>query len=209
MKLFNLHLKFWYENVVMKLFLTVLILILSLQSWTKADDISDFEIEGISIGDSLLDYVDQEFIKKTKSYLHNNNKFYTILLEEKYQTFDAIQLTILDEDTKYIIRSLTGKIFYDNENINECYELLDSVSSEVSNILKEVIIDKIKTKKIPHTADRTGNSTTKGTFFRLNKGDSVYVYCTDWSDEMEYADNLKVQIRTKSYSDWLSNEAYN
>ena len=36
----------------------VLVLIFSLQSWTKADDISEFEIEGMSIGDSLLDYFD-------------------------------------------------------------------------------------------------------------------------------------------------------
>ena len=38
----------------MKVFITVLILIFSLQSWTKAEDISELEIEGISIGDSLL-----------------------------------------------------------------------------------------------------------------------------------------------------------
>ena len=41
----------------MKIFLSVLILIFSIQSWTKANDIRDFEIEGISIGDSLLDFL--------------------------------------------------------------------------------------------------------------------------------------------------------
>ena len=40
----------------MRIFLSVLILIFSFQSLTKADDIRDFEIEGISIGDSLLDH---------------------------------------------------------------------------------------------------------------------------------------------------------
>ena len=49
----------------MRFFLISLILIFSFQSWTKADDIRDFEIEGMSIGDSLLDYfskkkIDQE-----------------------------------------------------------------------------------------------------------------------------------------------------
>ena len=34
----------------------VLVLIFSLQSWTKAEDITDLEMEGISIDDSLLDY---------------------------------------------------------------------------------------------------------------------------------------------------------
>ena len=50
--------------LVMRVFLTVLVLIFSLQSWTKADDISDFEIEGISIGDSVLDFFSKEEIKK-------------------------------------------------------------------------------------------------------------------------------------------------
>ena len=41
----------------MRLFIAVFILILNLQSWTKADDIRDFAIEGMSIGDSLLNFL--------------------------------------------------------------------------------------------------------------------------------------------------------
>ena len=37
----------------MRVFLAVIVLTFSFQPWTKADDISDFEIEGMSIGDSL------------------------------------------------------------------------------------------------------------------------------------------------------------
>jgi len=40
----------------MRLFLSVLILFFSFQTWTKADDISEFEIEGMSIGESALDF---------------------------------------------------------------------------------------------------------------------------------------------------------
>ena len=35
----------------------VLVLTFNFQSLTKADDIRDFEIEGISIGDSLLNFM--------------------------------------------------------------------------------------------------------------------------------------------------------
>ena len=57
----------------MKRLLLILILTLSMQSWTKADDIRDFQIEGMSIGDSLLDHFtkieiknfDKLLIKKT------------------------------------------------------------------------------------------------------------------------------------------------
>ena len=47
----------------MRIFIAVLVLIFSLQSWTRADDIRDFEIEGISIGESLLSYASVEEIE--------------------------------------------------------------------------------------------------------------------------------------------------
>ena len=55
----------------MKIFLTVLILIFSFQSWVKSDDISEFDIEGISIGDSALDFFSREQISK---YVYDFNK---------------------------------------------------------------------------------------------------------------------------------------
>ena len=54
----------------MRVFIAVLVLIFSLQSLTKADDISEFEIEGMSIGKSILDYYSEKEIKKNiRSYV--------------------------------------------------------------------------------------------------------------------------------------------
>ena len=63
----------------MRVFIAVLVLIFSFQSWTKADDIRDFEIEGMSIGDSLLDYVSKDEIEKNKSYKYSNKKYFDYL----------------------------------------------------------------------------------------------------------------------------------
>ena len=52
----------------MKRLLLILILTFSFQSLTKADDIRDFEIEGMSIGDSALDYFSNNEIKKINIY---------------------------------------------------------------------------------------------------------------------------------------------
>ena len=71
----------------MRVFLAVLVLIFSLQSWTKADDISDFEIEGISIGDSLLDYYNEEEIltqKKITGFLYPNKDYFTARLQNNF-----------------------------------------------------------------------------------------------------------------------------
>ena len=50
----------------MKNILLIFFILLNFQSWTKADDIRDFEIEGMSVGDSLLDYMSLEKINISK-----------------------------------------------------------------------------------------------------------------------------------------------
>ena len=59
----------------MRVFIVVLVLIFSLQSGTKAEDISDFQIEGMSIGDSLLDFYSEEEVEKNirKGYYKNKS----------------------------------------------------------------------------------------------------------------------------------------
>ena len=60
----------------MKILLTLFVMFFS--SSVFADDISDFEIEGMSIGDSLLDYMSEEEIvegiEKTKDMYHFLNE---------------------------------------------------------------------------------------------------------------------------------------
>ena len=45
--------------------LIIIFLTFSFHNITKADDIRDFEIEGMSIGDSLLDYFSENEIKNS------------------------------------------------------------------------------------------------------------------------------------------------
>ena len=48
----------------MKKFIVILFLILTCQFTSQADDIRDFQIEGMSVGESLLDYISEKEIKK-------------------------------------------------------------------------------------------------------------------------------------------------
>ena len=47
----------------MKIFLSIFFVIFFLQSWATADDITEFEIEGMSIGDSVLKYYSKKELK--------------------------------------------------------------------------------------------------------------------------------------------------
>ena len=72
----------------MRVFIAVVVLIFSFQSWTKADDISDFEIEGMSLGDSLLDFFTKEEINNnTKNYYDNRPNFKYVAIDiENHKT---------------------------------------------------------------------------------------------------------------------------
>ena len=68
----------------MRTIIAVLVLIFSIQSWTKADDIRDFEIEGMSIGESAIKYFDINDLEKGKkeryTYIYPENKFLKIAI---------------------------------------------------------------------------------------------------------------------------------
>ena len=110
-------------NNNMRMFLTVLVLIFCFQSWIKADDIRDFEIEGMSIGDSLLNHISKIQIDKlTKQFAYPNKQYYVFVIEKNYlnlNTFDFIQLDIKNNDFDYIVESISGFLDYQNQ-IKEC-----------------------------------------------------------------------------------------
>ena len=55
----------------MKKLLGIVVLSLFLIMPSHADDIRDFQIEGISVGDSLLDYISEDKIKKILEIILN------------------------------------------------------------------------------------------------------------------------------------------
>ena len=57
---------------MMKKFLAILILIFTLQTPSQADDIIDFQIEGMSIGDSALEYYTESKINSYEKEYYKN-----------------------------------------------------------------------------------------------------------------------------------------
>ena len=194
----------------MKLFnriICVLILIFSLQSWTKADDISDFQIEGMSIGDSLLDHFSKEEIKiniRKDAYLwKKDRKFISIEIvsHSSFKNYDAIQASYKTNDEEFKIDTLSGFLNF-SDDIEECYKKKDEIVKELSEIFKN-IATKIDLGTSKHTSDDSGKSTHTTVRFQFNSSDLVRVGCTDWSKEMLWMDNLRVEFVKKEFLDWI------
>ena len=119
----------------MKILLTLFVLFFS--SSVVADDISDFEIEGMSIGDSLLDYVSEEEITKKKFYYPKSKKFVGFAKgAPSFKTYEAFQVHFKDDDKKYIIEAIDGMISYEN-NIEDCYKKMDEIVA-VNRAVREI-----------------------------------------------------------------------
>ena len=90
----------------MKRLLLILILTINFQSLTKADDIRDFEIEGISVGDSLLDHFKIKTINSARKYKYKNDKFYSIdIWSDKFNQYAAIQFHL-----KRVMKNILYKV---------------------------------------------------------------------------------------------------
>jgi len=197
----------------MKRLLLILILTLSFQSWAKADDIRDFEIEGMSIGDSLLDYFTKKKIKIKRKYrikYPNSKKFTAITFDEdpKFKVYDSIQANVKTNDKKYIIYSISGISYFDN-NISKCKEQMKLISKELIKIFPNAS-NINKTKK--HEYDKSGKSLIHQSIFDMDSGAEARVECYDWSKKMSKKHNLDdqliVSILSEDFSYFMANEAY-
>ena len=196
---------------MMKILLTFLVLLFS--SFVFADDVSDFQIEGMSIGDSLLDYFSKEQIetKKKNGFVYPNKDFYSATFKSsKFENYDGVQVHLKANDKKYIIHSVGGKILYPN-NISKCYQDMDSIISEIKLMFVNPEIINVGTSK--HSIDKTGKSTTRIIFIDLSSSatveSAIVVECTDWSKEMSHIDQLTISIDSKEFDNWINNVAYN
>ena len=106
-----------------RLSLYLFLIFFTLQTPSRADDISEFQIEGMSIGDSLLDYFSEEEIKKNIRHEYYKNNEYTAVefsSRPSFKVYDNVGLAVITLDKKFVIQSISGVLFV--ENVSDCYK---------------------------------------------------------------------------------------
>tara|TARA_Y100000816_G_C25740381_1_gene389614 strand:- start:172 stop:507 length:336 start_codon:yes stop_codon:yes gene_type:complete len=98
------------KNNFVKIF-TILIVLFH-HSWTKADDIKDFQIEGMSVGESLLEYMSENEIELSKrNYVKEKKRYYVVGYNKNLKNYDTVDVYLKTGDKKYLIKSLAGTLF--------------------------------------------------------------------------------------------------
>jgi hypothetical protein len=177
-----------------------------------ADDIKDFEIEGMSIGDSLLDYMSKESILKIKpnQQIYTDDKFYLIASGNNMfiepSIFDYFRFHLKKDDNFYKIYSVSGALNFGFDGFNRCIEKKNEVIKDIVKIFGKE--KKTEGKLINHWYDKTGDSKTISTWFNLDNGE-ITVLCYDWSAELakknSWEDTLEIIVSIEEFVDWKDN----
>ena len=195
----------------MKKLSTYLFLILfSFSVPSFADNIDEYQIEGISIGDSLLDHLSKEEIiteiesnKPTYNYL--TDEFGEVYLSGNFEIYDPISFFVKPNDKNYIIYDIRGVVGYD-DNIEQCY-------AKQKEIVEEFSLSYKNTRKVEETFkfpwDPTGKSNVRNTFLYFDSGDVITVSCAEYEKSLKIKNNwedaLSVAISKKEVLDWMRN----
>lgn len=191
----------------MRIFLTAIILIFNLKTWTKAGDIGDFEIEGMSVGSSLLEYASINKINSGKRDYYNNKEFSVVELypddfKEKKETYDLIQFHFKTNDKNKIIQSISGIVSYKN-NMKNCYIDLENNYNDVVSIFDNW-------KNLGKETYDHNNGEGKITDYVLENDsrDEIQIACYDYFNDDEDEDHFRISLRTFEYRVWLLTKAY-
>jgi len=192
----------------MKFILNIVSIILFFQiNISYADDISNFEIEGISVKSSLLDHFSIKEIKKsiTKNNVDDDKYIRALFENKKFKVFNFVEVFFLKNDLNYIVHSIRGSNFINN--IEDCYLKQNRISEDIEKLFD--IYDKEIVGPEKHWFDKSNKSIVKNIVFWMEDDSLINTECISWSSEMKedynFGDTISVDIRTSQYNSWYNN----
>ena len=174
-----------------------------------AEDISEYQIEGISIGDSLLDHLSKEEIiteiERTKFvYNYLTDEFGEVYLRGNFVNYDDLSFFVKPKDKHYTIYSIKGSISYDDK-LEQCFAKQKEIEKEFSSMYKNA---KKRKYSLKLTLDPTGESVTHNIEFTFDSGDFIEINCTKYKKSLKiennWADSFQVSISKKEVNDWFN-----
>ena len=188
----------------MKKLLKILFFVLLLNSNAYAENMEDFELEGVSVGNSLLDYFSEKEIINNSKYIYENKKSFSkdiaiIYYNKNLKEYDLIQIDFKINDKKFEIVGLSGFIVYDND-LDSCYKKQEQIFKDLKIIFKGV--NTLKFDVEDHPGYPIGEVKLKRFSFFLNenKNSNLEIICFD---ALKLEDRLSVSFKSLEFNNWL------
>ena len=174
---------------------------------SQADDIRDFQIEGMSIGDNVIDFFDEEKIIKKDPYKKRIVKGGVKLRDS---TYDQIRFAYSKNDKKMKTLQIQGIKFFDD--IKKCKLEKAAIEKEFDIIFANQKKNKFSKS---HSVDPSKKSKVDGINYHFKNAGFIHISCNDMKKftdrhgkKMSPSKSLKVEIVSDEYANFLRNEAY-
>jgi len=184
----------------MKKTLIILFCSLVLFSCEQGPLIENYKIDGIGIGDSLLDFMpEKEIINQinnpSASYDHLDppRKFFEIYISDGLKTYSRVSVFVENGDKKYVIQGMFGEL--KNSSIEKCLEEKSKTIEEFDILFKE-----------ESEVSNSDYSVPDGFIYEhsyfLNTSDRATIQCIEAPGYLQH-NMLLISLTSNVLSDWL------
>ena len=203
----------------MKKIFFLIISFLSFQTLSLADNIRYFQIEGMKIGDSALDYFSESELENNEQGWHNYsyNKYSTSYMPGK-GIYSWFLVSFKNDDDNFIIEGLVGGLEKSNYDNKECNNKLDDTALNISELFKNTIQEEKKFYKLKADATQTypftGKSTVTSLSFNFLDGAKIILACYNMDKEakknqsllksvLKQNDSFRIDVRSSAFTKHL------
>ena len=189
----------------MKKILLLIFLFLNLNNLASGNDANRLQIGGIYFGDSLLNYVDEQFIKSQQVDYFTDDKYATSRFSSPTDLFVHLEISYKTDDKDYKIVELSGFSYLEDS--------CDNKINNVSALYTDELFDKKKReKKGKHPYDKTGKSIMSGQTYYFEDAIVAEFQCIDWSKKVEeegYPDHFIFTVHDLKFIKWKQKNSKN
>ena len=134
----------------------LIVLLTAFQNLSLADNIKNFQIEGMSIGDSALDYFSESQLEDNEQGWHNYSyKEYSTSFMLGKGIYDWFLVSYKSDDDNFKIEALVAGSEKKNYDNKECNNKLDTTALNMSELFKNTKQENKKTYELLADASRT------------------------------------------------------
>ena len=205
----------------MKKIFGIVFLSILISTSAHSENIKDFKIENISIGDSALDYFAESQIDDSVLDWYNYSyKAYSTSLLPGKGIYDWFKISYKSDDDNFLIEGLVGIVEKKNYEDVKCNEELDAEALNISKLFKNTKQRKKKLYKVIYNPrkvfqekSQSGKSTLTSISFDFKDGGKVILSCYDMDKatnqidspikDINQFDSFRIDIRSNVFKNYL------
>jgi len=203
----------------MKKIFFLIILVLSFQTLSLADNIRYLQIEGMKIGDSALDYFSEFQLEDNEQGWHNYsyNEYSTSYMPGK-GIYNWFLISYKNDDNNFIIEGLVGGLEKSNYDNKECNNKLDGLALNISELFKNTAQEEKKSYNLiadaAQTYPFTGKSNVTSLSFNFIDGAKIILACYNMDKKakenesflksiLKQNDSFRIDVRSSAFVNYL------